>query len=301
MSDAQDALATVVECFGRRAIVQLASGERRAAAVFGKRTEVLCGDRVSVRSDAGDELQIVAVLPRRSEFSRTDSRGRTELLAANLTLVAAVLAPEPPPDLFIVDRYLAGAAYASLRTLVIINKCELDARLTNALLDEYRQAGFRALAVSAADKINLTELMAALAGETFLLVGQSGVGKSTLANALIPASARATRALSTASGEGRHTTVSTALFDFDGGALIDSPGVRDYAPPPIGDDAVQVGWPEILTRAPKCRFNNCLHLREPGCAVLAAVETSEIASRRYESYKRLLNLMRQLAPGYERR
>jgi len=96
--------------------------------------------------------------------------------------------------------------------------------------------------------------------------------------------------------------VSTALFRIPGsGELIDSPGVRDYAPPPVEDANVQVGWPEILALATQCRFNNCLHLREPGCAVTAAVTAREIAPRRYESYKRLVNIMRGLAPEYERR
>jgi ribosome biogenesis GTPase len=95
--------------------------------------------------------------------------------------------------------------------------------------------------------------------------------------------------------------VSSALFDLpDNGALIDSPGVRDYAPPPLADNNVQVGWPEIVSRAPNCRFNDCMHLREPGCAVLAAIEAKEISARRYESYKRLLNIMRGLAPSHER-
>ena len=145
-------------------------------------------------------------------------------------------------------------------------------------------------------------LQAQLCNHVAMFVGQSGVGKSTLTNRLAPESARATRTLSDSTGEGRHTTVSTALFKMPaGGELIDSPGVRDYAPPLVDDATVQVGWPEILTRAPQCRFNNCLHLREPGCAVTAAVTAGEVPPRRYESYKRLLNIMRGLAPEYERR
>jgi ribosome biogenesis GTPase len=86
----------------------------------------------------------------------------------------------------------------------------------------------------------------------------------------------------------------------NGGALIDSPGVRDYAPPPLADNDVQVGWPEIVSLAPQCRFNDCMHLREPGCAVLAAIDAGTVSARRYESYKRLLNIMRGLVPSHER-
>ena len=156
--------------------------------------------------------------------------------------------------------------------------------------------------LSAQDPATVEPLKARLQANVTILVGQSGVGKSTLTNQLAPESARATRTLSDSSREGRHTTVSTALFRLPtGGELIDSPGVRDYAPPLVEDATIQVGWPEILRLAPECRFNNCLHLREPGCAVLGAVETGEISARRYESYKRLLNIMRGLAPEYERR
>jgi len=293
--------AKVVECFGRRAIVQLQSGERWPAAVFGKRTEIVCGDLVRVSMLAkSDELQVVEVLPRKTVFTRTDSRGRIETLAANLTLVAAVFAPEPTPDLYIVDRYLAGAAYAGLRTLVILNKSDLATHDAD-LLREYRDAGYDTMNLCAKESTGVERLRTAVADETFLLAGQSGVGKSTLTNALLPLSLRPTRELSDASGEGRHTTVSSAWFDMpSGGALIDSPGVRDYAPPPLDDNKVQVGWPEILVRAPQCRFNDCLHLREPGCAVLSAVEAKEISARRYESYKRLLNIMRGLLPSHER-
>jgi ribosome biogenesis GTPase len=148
----------------------------------------------------------------------------------------------------------------------------------------------------------VTPLKARLDGAVAMLVGQSGMGKSTLTNALAPESLRPTRTISESTGEGRHTTVSTALFRIPGsGELIDSPGVRDYAPPPVEDSQVQVGWPEILALAAQCRFNNCLHLREPGCAVTAAVAAKRIAPRRYESYKRLINIIRGLPPEYERR
>jgi ribosome biogenesis GTPase len=298
---AQIDTAKVVESYGRRAIVQLTNGERWPAVVFGKRMGIVCGDQVRVSMvGTSDELQVVEVLPRTTSFTRTDSRGRVETLAANVTLLAVVFAPEPPPDLFIIDRYLAGAAYARLRSLVILNKSDLASHDAD-LLNDYRNAGYKTLNLCAKNGGGIDELRAAVTGETFLLAGQSGVGKSTLTNALLPLALRPTRELSDASGEGRHTTVSSASFDMaNGGALIDSPGVRDYAPPPLADNDVQVGWPEIVSLAPQCRFNDCMHLREPGCAVLAAIDAGTVSARRYESYKRLLNIMRGLVPSHER-
>jgi ribosome biogenesis GTPase / thiamine phosphate phosphatase len=300
--------ARVVECFGRRVIVELAeSGERVPAEMFGKRLSCVCGDDVHVRGapQAGDVPRVVEIEPRRTLFARTDSRGRTEPLAANLSLLAVIVAPEPAPDSFITDRYLAGATYAGVASLVIVNKADLPSAQDDEfarLMDEYRQAEYRVVALSARDAATIEPLRDHLRERTTMFVGQSGVGKSTLTNQLAPASARATRELSGSTREGRHTTVSTALFRLPGGGeLIDSPGVRDYAPPLLEDAEIQVGWPEILRRAPACRFNNCLHLREPGCAVTAAVAANELSPRRYESYKRLLNIMRGLAPDYERR
>lgn len=308
MSDAAETPARVTESFGRRVIVETASGERTSAELFGKRLTCVCGDEVTIRGpsqSSGDVAKVVSVAARRSLFARTDSRGRTEPLAANLSLIIVIIAPNPEPDLYIADRYLAGAALAGISGALIVNKSELpgadDADFQAGVAD-YERAGYPVLRVSAKNEPTVAPVRELLANHSAMLVGQSGVGKSTLTNRLAPASERATRSLSDSTGEGRHTTVSTALFRLSsGGELIDSPGVRDYAPPPVEDAMVQVGWPEMLRLAPACRFNNCMHLREPGCAVLAALAENVISARRYESYKRLLNIMRGLAPEYERR
>jgi ribosome biogenesis GTPase len=309
MNDAAETPARVTESFGRRVIVETEAGERMSAELFGKRLNCVCGDEVMIRGpsqSSGDVAKVVSVQPRRSLFARTDSRGRTEPLAANLSLIIVIIAPEPEPDLYIADRYLAGAALAGISGALIVNKSELPGAEDpdfQARVNDYERAGYPVLRMSAKhDEQSVAPLRNLLADASAMFVGQSGVGKTTLTNRLAPTSERATRTLSDSTGEGRHTTVSTALFRLaSGGELVDSPGVRDYAPPPVEDSMIQVGWPEILKLAPQCRFNNCMHVREPGCAVLAAVANTTISARRYESYKRLLNIMRGLAPEYERR
>jgi ribosome biogenesis GTPase len=306
--DAAAVPARVIESFGRRVTVVTRDGKVMPAELFGKRISCVCGDEVTIRlpsQSSGDVAKVVTIEPRRTSFSRTDSRGRAEPLAANLSVVAVIIAPEPQPDPYIADRYLAGAALAGITGLVVVNKSELSSATEaefEGFVREYEAAKYDVIRLSAHRAETVAPLKDRLADAVAMLVGQSGVGKSTLTNALAPESSRPTRTISESTGEGRHTTVSTALFRIPGsGELIDSPGVRDYAPPPVEDANVQVGWPEILALAPQCRFNNCLHLREPGCAVRDAVAAGKVAARRYESYKRLINIMRGLAPDYERR
>jgi ribosome biogenesis GTPase len=296
--------AQVVESYGRRVILALENGERQQAEVFGKRMRVVCGDRVMVETNpATQALQVKEALPRSTHFTRTDSHGQPEVLAANITQLIVLISEQPACDPYIVDRYLAGAELGGIKAMVVITKQDLEPSAQfNQYAEEYRQAGYAVFKVSAQATKGLADLRASLTNEVSMLVGESGVGKSTLTNALMGNTAQLTRELSDATGEGRHTTVSSALFNLpDGGALIDSPGVRDYAPAPVSDLQVAFGWREFRAYAGQCKFNNCLHLREPGCAVIAAVTSGVINARRYDSYKRLLNLMRQLLPSYERR
>lgn len=296
----------VVESYGRRVVVLTADDppERLSCKIRGRRTAVVAGDRVTLEPESGTPGPAAAwvvadCLPRRNVLQRTDSRGGVEDIAANLDQLGIVVAPRPTCDPFIVDRYLAGAGYADIQPFLILNKQDLVGSPgfgpdEFAFLDVYRRIGVPVVTVSAKHGTGLDELKARLEGRRTLLAGQSGVGKSSLTNALCQGAYRATSELSTGSGQGKHTTVSSAIVQLPWGELTDSPGVRDYAPPVMPLPDIQRGYLEIIQRAPGCRFQDCLHLREPQCAVQAAVQAGEIDSRRLESYRRLVNLTRQL-------
>ncbi len=292
----ESASGPVVECYGRRVLVAPAGGDPVACKVRGRRLDVVAGDDVRIERHAGsDDWTVVERLDRRNVLCRSDSRGLVESIAANLDQLGVVVAPAPACDPFIVDRYVAGACYAGIAPLIVVNKLDLpdDAGALD-WIGPFRRFGLPVMAVSARTGAGLSDLLGQLGGRRTLLAGQSGVGKSSLINALAGDARRATGHLSDRSGEGRHTTVSSAILRLPWGELADSPGVRDYAPPVVPAGDVQKGYPEVVAKAHDCRFLDCLHLREPQCAVRAAVEAGAIDPRRYESYRRLLNLTRQL-------
>lgn len=286
----------VVESYGRRAVVERAGGDRVVCKLRRRDLDLVAGDDVRIEFRSGDdEWTVTERLPRRNVLCRSDSRGRSESLAANLDQLGVVVAPRPACDPFIVDRYLAGARYAGIASLLIVNKQDLPGAAGElSFVEPYRALGLPVFVVSAHTRAGLDALIEQLSGRRSLLAGQSGVGKSSLLNTLAGEAVRATGRLSEGSGEGRHTTVSSAILRTPWGEIADSPGVRDYAPPVVPLKDVQLGFIEIAARAHECRFLDCLHLREPQCAVQAAVASGAIDARRFESYRRLMNLTRQL-------
>jgi len=292
----RDVTGCVVESYGRRVVVELPGGEMAPCKLRGRKLDVVAGDDVRVeRHQGSDEWTVVERLPRRNLLSRSDSRGLQESIAANLDQLGIVVAAVPACDPFIVDRYVAGACYAGISPLLIVNKSDLPADAGDlGFVEPLRALGFPVLFVSARTGDGLPDLIAALRGKRTLLAGQSGVGKSSVLNTLAGDAVRATGRLSERSSEGRHTTVSSAIVRLPWGELADSPGVRDYAPPVVPLRDVQRGFPEVHAVAGGCRFQDCLHNREPQCAVQLAVENGSIDRRRYESYRRMLNLTRQL-------
>ena len=287
----------VIAAFGRQVLVRTTTGEQLRARPFGRALIIVCGDQVRCRIDAHhEEVHVIEVLPRRTALYRANARGATEPVVANLTQLLVVLATLPVPDFFVVDRYLAAATDAGVTATLVVNKSDLglDERLS-AELDVYAQAGYASVHTSADSGAGLDALRAAIApGAIAALVGQSGVGKSSLVQVLVPQAKVAIGEL-VREEDGRHTTTAARLFDLPhGAALIDSPGVRDFAPAVNALDERSLGFTEVRRLAVGCRFADCRHLREPGCAVRVAAESGAMSARRYESYRRLRRLYEEL-------
>lgn len=288
--------ARVVAGHGRRFVVETTDGTRLICLTAGRTVQPVCGDRVQVAIDP--EPRIVEVLPRRSLFSKADNRGRSVASVANLDRIIMVLAPIPAPELFLMDKYLAAIEGMGIEAGIVLNKMDLvdedDDGGLGRRLAYLSGLGYPVYKVSTQDGSGLEALASALQGLDSMLVGQSGVGKSSLLNMLVPEARHRINELSAATDEGRHTTTATTLHPLPGGgALVDSPGVRDLELSVRDPGEIGPLFRDIRAVAPRCRFANCLHLQEPGCAVKEAVEEEKLPRSRYTSYKWLMTTMQQ--------
>ena len=290
----QQTEATVTATYSRRMRLRLANGDEVDARIKGKTLKPVCGDQVLAEPIENEsDWLITDILDRNNELNRPNHRGDIEILAANIDLLVVVAAATPKPDWFVVDRYLCAAENMGTQSAVLFNKTDVSGPDSN--LGDYAVIGYNTVQCSAESGENIDQVASLLGDQTAIVVGQSGVGKSSIINALLGANALRTAEISGKSGEGRHTTVNSEMLRLPGGGtVIDSPGVRDYAPALTDANQVLRGFREIDAAGQDCRFANCRHLREPGCAAKAAVETAEISARRYESYKRLLALTEKL-------
>ncbi|MBX9756287.1 MAG: small ribosomal subunit biogenesis GTPase RsgA [Pseudomonadaceae bacterium] len=255
---------------------------------------LVTGDQVVWRAGNQGIGVIVAQLPRSTELCRPDSRGQLKPVAANVDLIVIVFAPLPEPHPNLIDRYLVAAEHAGITPLLLLNKADLiDAQngpALEALLAVYRQLGYPLLEVSAHEGGGMKALQERLNGHVSVFVGQSGVGKSSLVNSLLPGVDLRVGPLSEVSGQGTHTTTTARLFHFPGGGkLIDSPGIREFGLGHVSRDDVEAGFIEFHELLGHCRFRDCKHDREPGCALLKALEEGRIQQQRMNSYRHILS------------
>lgn len=292
----------VISHHGKQLLVEdLESGQQTRCAARATVGRVITGDRVRWHPASKGPGVITAIEPRDSLLERPDPYGRPKPVAANVDEIIVVIAVEPAPNDYLIDRYLIAIERAGIEPVLLLNKSDLldpDSEQIPALLNRYQSIGYTVLQASCELRHGLDGLRQRMTGRTSILVGQSGVGKSSLVKALLPEQEIAIGELSETSGEGLHTTRTSTLYHLpDGGDLIDSPGIRDFGIWQLTVQDVAKGFPEFRARAHACRFNDCTHRHEPGCAVKAALEAGEIDPARYRNY---LHMLEDIEAGVER-
>ena len=283
----------VVAAFGRQYLARLEDGSEMICLTRGKKSEVVCGDRVEIKltgdasAESGAQGVIERIAPRRSLLHRSDAF-REKLIAANVTQIIVVVAAEPSFSDELLARCLVAAYDQKLDVLIVLNKCDLAeaAAAARRRLIPYTAIGYRVLELSA--KQDVAQLRPFLAGHTSVLVGQSGMGKSTLINALLPDAQAATREISAALDSGKHTTTHARLYRLDEtSSLIDCPGVQAFGLHHLSFGGIEQGFVEFAQYLGQCRFRDCHHVHEPGCALREAVAAGKINTRRLELFQQI--------------
>ncbi|MDH5638651.1 MAG: ribosome small subunit-dependent GTPase A, partial [Nitrospinota bacterium] len=234
------------------------------------------------------------LLPRESQLSRKSPGGGEDVLAANMDLMVIVTACGEMFKKPLIDRFLVAAAHAGVSSLIALNKTDLPGAENDIeALGEYTYHGFDVIALSAVSGQGMEKLAAALDGKLSIMAGQSGVGKTSILNRLIPNMNRKTGGLSLATGKGKHTTSMSLTVPLpDGGAVIDSPGIRQFAPTGLEPEDLARHFPGLEGLVGGCKFRDCMHESEPVCAVKAAVEEDRLSAERYQSYLKILESIR---------
>ncbi|KAF7787471.1 ribosome biogenesis GTPase [Pseudoalteromonas rubra] len=292
--------AVVISRFGQHADVECENGDVLRCNIRRTVTSLVCGDEVIFRRakvSEGDLAGVIeAVEPRRSQLTRPDFYDGVKVVAANVDqiLMVSAVVPEFTPQ--IIDRYLVACEDMGIEPILLLNKIDLldDEGLdyVDEVLDIYRDLGYRVLLVSNKTGQGIDELKALLTDKNNIFVGQSGVGKSTLVNTVLPDAAILTQEVSENSGLGQHTTTVSKLHHLpSGGNLIDSPGIREFGLWHLEVERVTWCFKEFREFIGGCRFRDCKHLNDPGCLILEAVDEGKISELRFDSYHRILESM----------
>lgn len=283
----------VISHRGGQVLIELETREVLECRIKSNLGNIVCGDRVAVEEATSGEYRVTAVHERDNLLQRVDGNGQVRSIAANISQLFVCLAAAPEPNLFLLDQYLLSAQQQRIEVSILLNKIDLfdeDDEDPFGLTRIYQPLNYDLVKTSVKTGAGMELFKTMLQGEVSVLSGVSGVGKSSLTNWLLPEAGIKTASLSTGSDEGRHTTRSSQLYHLpdSGGELIDTPGVRGFSPFIDTGLPLAQGFREIDAMATGCRFHNCLHRHEPGCAVTQAVENGEIETARYGNYLKML-------------
>ncbi len=286
----------IISHFGRQVDVEACDGERKGEIIrCHMRTnlgQLVTGDRVIWRPNP-DGGVVVATSERKTELVRPNPYGEMKPVAANIDFIVITVAVEPIAHAQLIDRYLVAAELSGIEPVILLNKIDLlndgNRERIDTMLKRYETIGYRVLFASSSTQDGLNELKTLLKDRISVFVGQSGVGKSSLINTLLPGVDLKVGELSELTRKGRHTTTTARLFHFpDGGDLIDSPGIREFGLWHIEPSDLIEGFRELREYTGHCRFRDCKHEQEPGCALKDAVAEGLISEARWNSFRHIL-------------
>ncbi len=282
----------VISHLGQGIAVEIA-GEIILCQTRRKLETVAVGDQVKVIKSSADQGRIEEILPRRSILLRPSRNKKTRPVAANIDKIYVIFATEPHCDFLLIDQYLAICENRNIDAVLVLNKIDLsDIKKLEVELQQYQDLGYDMHKVSATKNIGINALKAALNNQISLFAGQSGVGKSSLTNTIIPNKELKTNTVSEITKHGRHTTTAATLYHLpEGGDLIDSPGVAIFGLAGMTEQQLAWGYREFQPLLEDCRFNNCRHIKDKGCAVRAAAESGKIPMQRYQRFLKLIEKM----------
>lgn len=277
----------IIAAHGKRYDAELPDGAVVSCVTRGKKSELACGDRVEIKLTGPNEGVVEKFLPRSSLLYRSNEY-RKKLLAANVTQIIIVLAALPSYYPELLDRCLVAAETENIRPLILLNKADLpETTAAQEKLGLYEQLGYTVLPLCG--KQDIAPLLPWLQDQTSVLVGQSGMGKSTLVNTLLPAAQAHTREISQALDSGKHTTTAARLYHLNSAShLIDSPGLQEFGLAHVTPDQIEHAFVEFRPFLGRCRFNDCQHLNEPDCALHEAVKNGAITEDRLLCYHRII-------------
>ena len=278
--------ARIITSYGRRYIVRTPAGQLYDATTRKKRVDFACGDRVDMVVQNAKQAVIEDFQPRKSLLYRQDA-WKTKLIAANVERLFIVLAAVPSPSEILLQRALLAAEAGEIEPFIVLNKTDLaETALWRERLAFYQDLGYPLIEVSALNSVE--PLRPLLAGYTSIFLGQSGMGKSTLTNALLGETLARTNDISAALDSGKHTTTHAQLYDLaDNTFLIDSPGLQEFGVHHLAVPDLLHYFPDMRHLIGQCRFHNCTHRQEPNCAIKAAVEQGAVAASRLAFLQRI--------------
>ena len=278
----------IASVYNKTGMIELSNGDREHFLTKSNKIKPVVGDYVLYEQLDEKTLLITEILESTSQLMRLNTKGQPQVVASNLTQILLITAPQPTPNLLLIDQFILISELMNCSLSIISNKIDITDENHHSLRI-YEDLGYRLAKISAKHKTNLDYLFNLLNHQTTILLGQSGVGKSTITNLLIDNNLNKTDILSTKTKKGRHTTSAITMHRIlENGYLIDTPGIENLRPNISDIKEIETGFREIHTHSERCKFRDCIHINEPDCAVKKALKKGKITIKRYDNYKKLI-------------